>query len=1098
MNRKEIPLFPGSLSTSGNLPSALEKSDEIRDIIEDRKLLVFLDYDGTLTPIVEKPEMAQLSETMRQTLKNLAALCTVGILSGRGLEDVKELVQLDNLIYGGSHGFEIYSHKLQGLLHEKGKEFLPVLADAQKDLEAQLASVNGAHVESKKYSLAVHFRQVSEADVASVEDIVRTVVAGHPKLKKSQGKKVFDIKPDTDWDKGKALLWMMDKLEMDRPDIIPVYIGDDTTDEDAFRELLRIGGLGIIVRDPESRPTLARYALNSTDEVDAFLTLLIRISEETKQHWSLTYDQFKPEEEGLREALCTLGNGYFATRGAFAESRADGTHYPGTYLAGGYNRLTTKIAGREIENEDLVNIPNWLPVSFSFDGGKTWLNLKNNRIESFSQELDIKSGILYRRVTFMDDDHHRTSLFSRRLVSMETPHIAAEEVRITAENWEGRVMIKSALDGTVINAGVDRYKDLNSKHLMPIAETAFEPTGLFLKVKTSQSDLTIAQASKIRTHKNTNPVNLDWKVYRKEGYIQQTATVNMSHNDTIRVEKVVALYTSRDHAISECGLAARSEVVRADWFHELSKAHMLGWWQLWRRFTVDFNHTENPTRTGLILHLYIFHLLQSVSPHTIDLDVGVPARGWHGEAYRGHIFWDELFIFPLLNFRLPEITRTLLMYRYRRLNRARELARKDGFRGAMYPWQSGSDGREESQVLHYNPKSDRWLPDNSHIQRHVNIAIAYNIWQYYQVTDDTEFMSFYGAEMMLEIARFLASLTSYDKAEDRFEIRHVMGPDEYHDAYPDKDAQGLDNNAYTNVMTAWILCRAISLLGMLPIKRRMELCKKLDLDAEEIAKWEKISTRLKVVFHEDGVISQFEGYENLEELDWQGYKDKYGDIHRLDRILEAENDSSNRYKLSKQADTLMLFYLLSKEELETIFHRMGYAFDAETIPKTITYYLKRTAHGSTLSRVVHSWVLARSTRPGSWHLFCEALKSDIEDIQGGTTPEGIHLGAMAGTVDLMTRGYTGLEIRDGVLWFNPCLPDEMDSFHMHLRYLSHNLEVDVLKDRLVIHIPPSDQPPIRVGCEDEVHEMKAGESKSFNYTCTLPVLSSDQLEKMVN
>ena len=150
-------------------------------------------------------------------------------------------------------------------------------------------------------------------------------------------------------------------------------------------------------------------------------------------------------------------------------------------------------------------------------------------------------------------------------------------------------------------------------------------------------------------------------------------------------------------------------------------------------------------RSQMILRLHIFHLLQTVSRNSIDLDIGVPARGWHGEAYRGHIFWDELFIFPYLNLRIPILTSSLLLYRYRRLNRARLAAQGEGMRGALYPWQSGSNGREETQQLHLNPKSGRWLPDNSHLQRHLNAAIAYNVWQYFKATGDREFLSTYGA-----------------------------------------------------------------------------------------------------------------------------------------------------------------------------------------------------------------------------------------------------------------------------------------------------------------------------------------------------------------
>ena len=168
------------------------------------------------------------------------------------------------------------------------------------------------------------------------------------------------------------------------------------------------------------------------------------------------------------------------------------------------------------------------------------------------------------------------------------------------------------------------------------------------------------------------------------------------------------------------------------------------------------------------------------------------------------MFWDELFVYPFLTFRMPEVTRGLLMYRYRRLGEARAAAREAGIRGAMFPWQSGSEGKEETQRVHLNPLSGRWEPDLSHNQRHVNAAIFYNIWHYFQSTDDLAFLRDYGAEMMLEIARFWASIAHFNPERERYEIHGVMGPDEFHERYPDADEGGLRNNAYTNVMVAWL------------------------------------------------------------------------------------------------------------------------------------------------------------------------------------------------------------------------------------------------------------------------------------------------------
>ena len=228
-------------------------------------------------------------------------------------------------------------------------------------------------------------------------------------------------------------------------------------------------------------------------------------------------------------------------------------------------------------------------------------------------------------------------------------------------------------------------------------------------------------------------------------------------------------------------------------------------------------------RVQQLLRLHVSHILQVCSPHTTNHDAGVPARGLNGEAYRGHVFWDELYVFRYLTSRLPDVTRELLMYRYRRLGEARAAAREAGYKGAMFPWQSGSDGSEETQIVHLNPLSGHWDPDLSHRQRHVNAAIFYNVWHYHQATDDLDFLRDYGAEMMLEIARFWGSIAHLNPERDRYEIHGVMGPDEFHEKYPGAEESGLRNNAYTNVMVAWICEQAQTVLGLLTGRRRETL-----------------------------------------------------------------------------------------------------------------------------------------------------------------------------------------------------------------------------------------------------------------------------------
>ncbi len=796
--------------------------------------------------------------------------------------------------------------------------------------------------------------------------------------------------------------------------------------------------------------------------------------------WTLDYEGFDPGEEKLREALCTLGNGYFATRGAAAHAQADDVHYPGTYLAGGYNRLQTKISGHVVENEDLVNLPNWLPVNLRINGGD-WFDLRTVELLGYRQSLDLRRGLLTRSVHFEDRHGRRSRLAERRLVHMAEPHIAASETTLMAENWSGTVELRSALDGNVVNDGVPRYRELSNRHLETLCAVAPDVDVLCLKVRTTHSRLEIAQAARTHLfHGDGTRIRIAPRIEHDEGYLAQYLTVDVARGETVRVEKVVALYTGRDHAIAECDLEACTAVSRAPDFASLAASQALRWEQLWRRFAVTIEQSGNGAeRTAMILRLHIFHLLQTASTNTIDLDVGVPARGWHGEAYRGHIFWDELFIFPLLNWRLPEITRALLMYRFRRLEEARVNARQNGHRGAMFPWQSGSNGREESQQLHLNPASGRWIPDNTYLQRHINSAIAYNVWQYYQVTGDMEFLSFYGARMFLEIARFWGSFVVHNAELDRYEIHGVVGPDEFHTAYPGSERPGLSNHGYTNVMAAWVLARAGRMLEILPEERRHELCETLELREEELRHWDEVSRKLRVVFHDGGIISQFEGYEKLKPFDWDRYRAKYGDIHRLDRILEAEGDSIDRYQAAKQADVLMLFYLFSAEELGELFKRLGYPFDPEMIPRNIAYYAARTTHGSTLSRVVESWVVARSDREGSWRLFRQALESDIADTQGGTTPEGIHLGAMAGTVDLLQRGYTGIVMRGDVLSLNPSLPREVTRLRMTIRYRGHALDLTITHRSLVVHAYASNAAPITLEVVDARGEIAAGQMLEF-------------------
>lgn len=249
--------------------NAIEASDAIVERVGDRRLAVFLDYDGTLSPIVENPADAVLSESMRRAVSELADVTPVAVISGRDLNDVRERVDVEGIAYAGSHGFDILGPEGADLTLEKGEEFVPALDRAEEELRRRLRRIDGAHLERKRYSLAVHYRQVAERDVPTVQKHVDQVLAGISELHKTHGKKVFDLQPDIDWNKGKAVDWLLEELDLGGPDTIPMYIGDDVTDEDAFRAL---EGRGITVAvQEEPAPTAAEYRLREPDEVEQFL-----------------------------------------------------------------------------------------------------------------------------------------------------------------------------------------------------------------------------------------------------------------------------------------------------------------------------------------------------------------------------------------------------------------------------------------------------------------------------------------------------------------------------------------------------------------------------------------------------------------------------------------------------------------------------------------------------------------------------------------------------------------------------------------------------------------------------------------------------------
>ncbi|WP_280445870.1 beta-phosphoglucomutase family hydrolase [Nocardia brasiliensis] len=766
--------------------------------------------------------------------------------------------------------------------------------------------------------------------------------------------------------------------------------------------------------------------------------------------WLLSYGGSDSAHERQREALTTLANGYFGTRGCSPEYFCGRTHYPGTYIAGVYNRRTGALGQRTVEEEQIVNVPNWLPLDIRFGG--VWWSDDAVAVRNERRDLDLRAGI-FRRTALLVEPQGRTLLVTqRRLVSMARPHVAALETTLVPQGWSGEVDIRSGVDAGVTNSNVTEYPSFTHRQLSRIEADPVDEHTFTVQAETSSSRIRIAVAART-TPRGTSASPAIAENDGAEHYSQVLHVAVQDGQPTV-IDKIVAIVTSRDHAIAAPALGAVTELTRAPaTFTDLLVEHHEAWAALWDRLAIDLDGTD--TQTRLVLNLHLFHLAQTLTEHTAEHDAGIPVRGLHGEGYRGHVFWDELFVMPLLTLHRPEVAKAVLRYRARRLPAARFAAAEHGWRGAMFPWQSGSDGREETPAQLFNPRSTRWMPDNSWRQRHVGLAIAYNAWQFYECTGDLSWLAEHGAELIIEVARLFTAMTRHDRAADRYHLDGVMGPDEYHDGYPDTPGTGLRDNAYTNVLAAWVCGKAVETLDLLAGHARETLCRRMHIDdPAEPAQWTRRSLRMAVPFH-DGVLSQFDGYADLAELDWANYRHRYGNVGRLDLILEAEGDTTNRYKLAKQADVLMLIYLLGPGRLLEFLDRLGYSCTRETLDRTVDYYLRRTSDGSTLSQVVHASVLARMRPERAWAVFQQALVADLDDTQGGTTQHGIHLAAMAGTVDIVIRAFAGLRCHRDRLVFDPRLPQQLSGVRFGLHYRGHRIDVALEHHRLRLTSRPS-------------------------------------------
>lgn len=763
--------------------------------------------------------------------------------------------------------------------------------------------------------------------------------------------------------------------------------------------------------------------------------------------WRLEYYGYTPgKDEYSVESLLTVGNGYLGLRGTTPEMTICEANYPGLYLASLYNTVESDVSGHTISNEDFVNAPNLQKMYVKIDDEV--IDIANNQLLSFKRTLDLKTGLFQSVAEIETKKQKRLRIETKKIANMQDVHQYSLVYQFTPLNFSGTVTFVSEADGSVYNYNVARYRSLTNQHLT-VKEAAAEQNKAHLVVTTNQSQITVVQSSELFSQ--DLPL-AELQAETNDQLIRQQVTLEVTEGQTYRVEKSVTVAAYRQEEPQPA--FTFSSLALPD-FATMYTASKQAWAELWAKAAIE---VTGDLMSQKMLNLHTYHLLVSAAPNAYQesLDASITARGLHGEAYRGHIFWDELFILPFYILHFPDTAKEILLYRYRRLAAAKKDAQKAGYQGAMFPWQSGLDGSEQSQELHLNPISGEWKEDHSRLQRHVSLAIAYNIWQYWHNTQDRVFMEQYGLELMLEVAHFWQSAATWDDAAQRYFIDKVMGPDEFHESYPNSEQGGLKNNAYTNMMVVWLFEEIENLQQQLSAESFQAVLEKTALTPADIAAMADIRTKLGLEIDPEGIIAQFEGYFQLEDLDWAHYKEKYGNIYRMDRILNAEGKSADSYKVAKQADSLMIFYNFSKEQVNQILADLSYQLPTDYIEKNLHYYLARTSHGSTLSRIVHAQLAAMvDDQELAWSLYQEALSSDYRDIQGGTTAEGIHAGVMAATLFIPLTTFAGIDIREEQLQITPNLPKAWDSLAFQLEVRGTRFAMNVTHETLTI---TADQP----------------------------------------
>ena len=720
--------------------------------------------------------------------------------------------------------------------------------------------------------------------------------------------------------------------------------------------------------------------------------------------WTVSETQFDPAELHHKETLFNLGNGYLGTRGTFEEGYTNDC--PATLIHGVYDDVP-------VMHTELVNCPDWLPLVIVVEGDR--FSLEQGEVISYQRQLDLRWGLLSRDVLWRSPSGHTVNLHFERMVSIADEHVMVLRCQVTAVDFAGAIAVEASLNGYSDNHGVKHWEWLDQ------SET---DNRAWLHMRCQHSGIELAMATQLTCSAKDALI----QATGEKGTPTLTASFRAEPGETVTLEKVVTVFTSRD--VNTPAPTALERLVSLPSYTTLLAAHGTVWDQLWQDCDVSI---EGDSTAQIAVRYNIFQLLAAAPRH--DDRVSIPAKTLSGyAAYRGHVFWDtEIFVVPFLTFTQPQVARNLLSYRYHTLDGARRKAQAAGYEGALFAWESATTGDEVTPRWVTGAQGEMvriWCGD---IEYHINTDVAYAVWHYWQATGDDDWMRSRGAEIILDTAVFWGSRVEWNAERNCYEIRDVIGPDENHER--------VDNNAFTNQMAQWHLETALNVLNWLRRcypHQAAQLELELDLTPERLKHWSHIVGHMLLLHNPDtGLIEQFEGFFNLEDVNWADYADR---TRSMQAILGIEG--ANRRQVLKQPDVLMLLYLLRQSVAKTL------GSYSKTLQVNWDYYTPRTDHtyGSSLGPAVHAILachLDKSTE--AYEHFMRAALVDLKDVRGNAG-EGIHAASTGGVWQAVVFGFAGVCLTEtGPVIDTPHLPPNWTHLSFRLSWRNQRYEFNLSK-----------------------------------------------------